>query len=203
MSLPFVSPCRSSVKEGRVANCDTQKEEIFVEYLCSVFGKKWDVLISQGRRNTFSLIGSNGGCQIATIISRYSSSTEYLQPRMLKKVSEELPESLTVICKKSWKTREDQKSAEVTLLIKQHEPGLSSEIMMSWAPLLCMYRRFGCMSVWSLPQADGAPMQLVQHVLCHADHKLASSMPASSNCESIPKNGIAMTWISQSQLVWH
>lgn len=201
MSLPFVSPCRSSVKEGRVANCDTQKE-IFVEYLCSVFGKKWDVLISQERRNTFPLIGSNRGCQIATIISRHRSSTEHLQPRILKEVSEELSESLRVICKKSWKTREDQKSAEVTLLIKQHEPELSSEIMMSWALLLCRYRRLGCISVWSLPQTDGAPMQLVQHVWCHADHKLASSMPASSNCESILKNGIAMTWISQGQLVW-
>lgn len=38
----------------------TQKEEIFIEYLCCIWK---DVLISQEGRNTFYLISSNGGCK--------------------------------------------------------------------------------------------------------------------------------------------
>lgn len=84
-SLPFVSPCRSSVKEGRVADRDTQKEEIFIEYLCSVFGNKWDVLISQEGTNTFHLISSKGGHQIASIIAVYSSSTRKLATKSIER----------------------------------------------------------------------------------------------------------------------
>lgn len=84
-SLPFVSPCRSSIKDGRVANRDIQKEEIFTEYLRSVFGKKWDVLISQEGRNAFYLISSNRGRQIATIIAMYSSSTRKFATKSIER----------------------------------------------------------------------------------------------------------------------
>lgn len=53
----------SMLKVAELPIVIAQKEEILVEYLCCVFGKKWDVLISQEERNIFYLISSNRGCK--------------------------------------------------------------------------------------------------------------------------------------------
>lgn len=72
-------------------------------------------------------------------------------------------------------------------LIKQGEPGLSLEILMSWALLPTEHTQRTVLKV--------ASVQPAQQVCCHV-----RSTPAASNSESTPQNGTAMTWISQAQL---
>lgn len=103
----------------------TQKEEIFIEYLCCVFGKKWDVLISQERRNTFYLINSNEGCKQPS-----QQCTEIVPENCVQDYWKKCLRSFL----KHWqylqnllKDRGSYKGPEEWLLVKQHDPGLSPE----------------------------------------------------------------------------
>lgn len=135
-----------------------------------------------GQKKYFlSLITSNGGCKQPS-----QQCTEVVPeiwwPRILKEVSEELPETLTVFVEHIERKGKLQRARE------QHDPGLSPEM----GALCTGHCSPACAEdlVTGLsgppPQADWAPVQLVLHAWCHAGHVPASSMPAPSNCESIP-----------------
>lgn len=122
----------SMLKVAELPIVIAQKEEILVEYLCCVFGKKWDVLISREERNIFYFISSNRGCkqpsQQRTEVAPENRDQEYWK-KCLRRNADFL---------KHWrylqhilKDRGSYKEPEKCLLVKQCDPGLSPEMGVS------------------------------------------------------------------------
>ena len=156
---------------------------------------------------SIDLISSNGGCQTATIIAMQCTVVvpENLWPRVVKCLRSFLNHRQWFVknLERQGKLQRTRKVLKLRCWLNSVNQGCPQK---SWCPghcsLACTEDLVVCLSglshrqtelLCSLYSTSGVTLISVP----------ASIMLAPSNCESILKNDIVRTWISQAQLVWH